>query len=839
MAPNVPLFLPMLLQDLHYAARGLRQNLTFTIVAALSLAIGIGANTAIFTLLDQLLLRPLPVPEPHRLIQIDLPGPRQGEHWGPRAFSNPMFRDLQAPVPSLSAVTAQFSGSASLSTGNASQIVQATLVAGNWFSTFGLTTALGRPISPDDDRTVDGHPVVVLTHPFWQRRFGSDPAIVNKKILLNGQPMLVVGVAQPGFRGTDLANPTDLFLPLAMQRMLMPNSPRLQDRQLYFLQLFARLAPNATLDHARSDLDRLLAPVLLEELKLYRNMDDSRRTRFLARRVRLESASRGNLASREQVSTVMWLLTALVAGVLLIACANVANLLLARSTARRKEIAVRLALGASRWQLIRLVLAESLLLSLIGGALGLLAANWAADALIAFTNPAGSQQLVLETTPDLRIVLFTLALSVLTGLAFGLAPAFAATRPDVAPTLKDEAGALSAGGASAWLRKSLVVVQVAMSLLLLAAASLFLTTLHNLRNHNPGFDADHLLAFTIRPSLNGYQRAAAVALTEKLTAALEALPAVNEVSMAAEPLLSNSFSQSTMTVEGYQHGPEEDMNPLTNDVGPGFFHTLRVPLLKGRDFTPADNASAPKVAIISETFANMYFKGRDPIGYKVGFRRERVPDHTIVGVIREVQHADLRDDKGRRQVYFPSAQARAIDSRTFYLRTSSPLESLAPAIRALVRKEDPALAIDEMRTMRDQIDVSLTLERLISLLCTAFGAIATLLAAIGLYGIMAFHVARRTREIGIRMALGAQRADVHKLVLKEAAVLAAAGVAVGIPLALVLSRYTTTLLFQIHPNHPSIYVGTAIFLLLVALAASLLPARRATRIDPISTLRQS
>jgi putative ABC transport system permease protein len=274
-------------------------------------------------------------------------------------------------------------------------------------------------------------------------------------------------------------------------------------------------------------------------------------------------------------------------------------------------------------------------------------------------------------------------------------------------------------------------------------------------------------------------------------------------------------------------------------VGPGFFHTMRIPLLQGRDFTEADRAGAPKVAIISETFAKMYFKGRDPIGFKVGMRRTEKPDCTIVGVVKEVQHVNLRDEKGRRQVYFPAAQAAAIDSETFYLRTSAPLEAVAPAIRAIVRKEDPALAIDSLRTMREQIDVSLTLERLITVLCTAFGVIATVLAAVGLYGIMAFHVARRTREIGIRMALGAQRADVHRLVLREAAVLAGTGVAVGVPLALALSKYTKTLLFQIEPNNPATYAGTAAFLLAMALAASLLPARRATRIDPITTLRQS
>ncbi len=827
----------MLIQDLRYASRALRQNPLFTIVATLSLAIGIGANTAIFTLLDQLLLRPLPVSHPNELVQLELPGPRRGENYGRRTLSNPMYRDLLAGGPSIQYVAAQFAGSASLSTGDRSEIVHATLVSGTWFNTLSLTTVLGRSITPDDDRTIDAHPVVVLSHAFWQRRFGADPKILDKKILLNGKPMTVLGVIQPGFRGTDILNPPDLYLPLAMQRMLMPNSARLEDRNLFFLQVFARLKPGATPAQAKSEFDRIIVPVLQEESKEFGAMAPSRKQRFLDRRFELHPASRGNLSNEKDIATAMWLLSALVAGVLLIACANVANLLLARGTARRREIAVRLALGASRWQLIRLVLAESLLLSTAGGLIGLLAANWATDALLLFANPAGSQSLPFDTTPDLRVILFTLAISLITGFLFGLAPALAATRPDVAPTLKDEAGALSSAGAASWLRKGLVVVQVAMSLLLLATASLFLTTLHNLRSHNPGFDPDNLVSFSIYPALNGYNREGSIALVESLTASLQALPGVSEVTVAAEPLLADSASQSTMVVERYQNTPDEDMNPLVNEVGPGFVHAMRIPLLQGRDFTAADHATAPPVAIISETFAKMYFKGRDPIGFKIGFRREKTPNMTIVGVIREVQQVDLRDEKGKRQIYLPSAQARSIESRTFYLRTPVPMATLSPAIRAIVRKQDSALAIDDMRTMRDQIDVSLTMERMLSVLCAAFGLIATILAGVGLYGIMAFHVARRTREIGIRMALGAQRSDVHRLVLREATVLALTGVAAGIPLAVGLSNYTKTLLFEIEPTNPWTYAGTALFLLTVALIASLLPALRASRIDPTTALR--
>jgi len=829
----------MLLQDFRYAARGLRQNPLFTIVAAASLAIGIGANTAIFTLLDQLLLRPLPIPAPQQLIQLELPGPRSGSTFASRAFSYPMYRDLRdGATGSFSGIAAQAAGGASFSTGDASQIVQVAVVTGNWFRTFGLTTSVGRPIAPDDDRTLDGHPVAVISHAFWQNRFGSDPRVLGKKLFLNGQPFSILGVMQEGFKGTNFLDPPDVYLPMAMQRTIIPLAVRPEDRRLYFLHVFARMKPGVTVEQAKSELDRLIGPVLAEEERTMKFSSPGIRKRFLERKFAIHPGSHGNIQNQKEVKTVMWLLTSLVAGVLLIACANVANLLLARSTARRREIAVRLALGANRMQLVRLVLAESLLLSLIGGTTGLLAANWATDGLLLFlSGPAGAPALPLSTTPDLRVVLFTLIVSVLTALVFGIVPAFASTKPDVAPVLKDEGGAVSGGGGSAWLRKALVVGQVALSLLLLAAASLFLTSLHNLRQKNPGFATDNLVTFTINPAMNGYSKEAANSLLERLTASLRALPAVNDVSMAAEPLLADSQNQSTMAVAGYQPAPEENMNPEVNYVGPGFLHTLGIPLLQGRDFTESDTANATPVAIVSETFAGLYFKGREPLGQKIGFTREAAPSIQVVGVVKDIRHLALRDDVFKRQVYIPSAQARAINSRSFYIRTSSPMAAMAPAIRALVKREDGALAVDGMRTMEDQIDVSLTMERFVSVLCMAFGLIATLLAGVGLYGVMAFHVARRTREIGIRMALGAQRGDVLRLVLREATILAGAGVALGIPLALALGRLAKALLFEIEPTDVATYAGSALFLFAVAMAAGFLPARRAARIDPMSSLR--
>ncbi len=828
-----------MLDDIRYALRGLGQTPLFTTVALLSLAIGIGANTAIFTLLDQLLLRPMPVRDPHALVLLDLPGVRSGNIWTNRAFSYPMYTRLRDSAKTFDGLAAMFASQASFSTGEASEFVNAQLTSGNWFETMGVAMAIGRPIGPEDDVTSGGHPVAVLSHGFWKRRFAGDAGVINRKVLLNGQPMTVIGVMAEGFQGVDKAQPAHVLIPLAMQKLLMPNtsfpvdSPRLQ-----FLNLFGRVKQGQTIADVKSELDRVVAPILRDEAEIIKFSNANIQKRFLAKQFVVEPAARGNLSGKNEIELAMWLLTALVGGVLLIACANVANLLLARATGRRKEIAVRLALGASRWQLIRLVLAESVLLAAGGGALGLLAANWAGDALLAFANTGGTPTLPISATPDGRILLFTVVLSLTTGLLFGLAPAIAASRPEVAPALKDESGTVSTGSAAAWVRKSLIVLQVATSLLLLAAAALFLKTLDNLRQVHPGFQTENLIAFQINPVLNGYNRARSNEAIERLREELLALPRVSGVSMAAEPLLADSQSQSTVKVEGYQPGPEEDMNPSTNDVGPEFFQTMGIPLLRGREFTTSDVDGAPLVAVVSETFAKMYFKDREAIGAKIGFGRHRTePNITVVGVVKETRHLGMRDDKSKRQVYVPSAQADFPSGRTFYIRTASSMDAIAPNVRAIVRRIDPALPLDSFRTMQQQIEISLTLERVVSTLCAAFGFIATFMAAIGLYGVMAFHVSRRTREIGIRLALGAQKADVLQMVLREACVLTIIGVGLGVPAAVALGGFAKTVLYGIEPNNVGVYAGSAALLLATAIAASLIPARRASRVDPIRALR--
>lgn len=825
----------MLATDIRYALRGLRQNPVFALAAVASLAIGIGANTAIFTLADQLLLRPLPVREPGRLVRLDLPGPKRGRSWGPARFSNPAFQDIQHAATTVE-TAAQFSGSASFAGADRNRVVTATLISGNWFDVLGAGVALGRPLSAVDNRALDGHPVAVLSHQFWVSEYGASPSVLNKTLLLNGQRLTIVGVAAAGFRGTDILNPPELYIPLSMQRLLMPDAARMGDRHLFFLQLFSRLNPGVTPDSAKRELDQIAVSLLAEEGKDMTFRDENTRTRFWGRRFSLTPASHGSMSNLEPVRLTLLLLGVLAFGVLLIASANVANLLLARSVARSKETAVRIALGASRRQLARQVGVESLLLALAGGAAGLLAANWTIHAIAALLRPEAGA-LPFSTEPDFRIFAFTAGIAFLAALLFGGVQAAALHAADVSPVIKGDGGS-GARPAASRLRRALVVAQVALSVLLLAASALFLTTLHNLRTFHPGFDTERLVTFTVHPGMAGYATPAALQLVDRLTEDLSALPGVTAVAAAAEPVLAGSLAQFTVGVQGYERAPGEEMNPMVNEVTPGFFGALGIPLLQGREFSETDRAGSAPVAIVSDAFARKYFAGRSPVGQKIGIAGgESGFPITVIGVVRPIRHYDLRDTEHDRQVYFPSAAARTAGSRSFYLRTSAPLTALAPAIRTAVRRQDPAIAIESLRTMEEQIDSSLSLERLITVLCTAFGLVATLLAAIGLYGVMAFHVARRTREIGIRIALGARRADVGRLVVRESVLLTALGVAAGVPVAAGLGHLARGILFGIQAQDPAPYAGAALFLIAVGLAASLIPAWRATRTDPAVTLR--
>jgi predicted permease len=829
-----------LLQDLRYALRTLAKSPGFTSVVVLTLALGIGANTAIFTLMDQVLFRFLPVEQPGRLVVLDGPGPFSGSSHNHSdtltPLSHPMFMELRDKSSVFSGVLAEFTTPLHVTVGAQTENVDGVLVSGTFFDVLGLRPAAGRLLTPDDDRTPGAHPVAVLSHGFWTRRFAADPKIVGQGLLVNGQHMTVVGIAPPGFHGVEVGESLDVFVPLMMQPQVIPTWTRgLNDWRVRWLTIMARLKPGVSVGQAKASVNVLYGQLLLEDLARIETKSQRFRTEFPKKRLELLPGGRGVSGLRDQSKTPLLMLMGMVGLVLLIACANVANLLLARASSREKEIALRLALGASRGRLVRQLLVECVVLSLAGGALGIAFSVWTADLLLRALPLEGAAR-VLSADPDLRVGLFALALSLLTGVAFGLMPALQSTRPDLAPTLKNESGTLMGGSAPFRFRKGLVVAQVALSLLLLIGAGLFTRSLMNLRQLDPGFEPQSLLAFSVDPSLNGYPLERRVALFEQIRDDIAAEPGVRSVSLAEEALMTDSHNSSTVTVEGYEPKDGENVNPDLNAVGTQFFSTLGIPLLAGRDFTDADRTGAPKVAIVNETFARYFFGDKDPLGRRIGFGRGASTDIEIVGLVKDGKAGSLRE-KPLRFVYLPFTQRAQVGGMTFYARTSVDPLGLAPRLRAIVQKADATLPVTDLKTMGAQINESLLVDRLVAVLSAAFGLLATLLAAVGLYGVMSYAVSLRTREIGVRVALGADRNTVLLMVLKEVAVLAIIGVAIGLPSGYTLGRLVETQLFGLTARDPLTFVVATATLLLTAFLAGYLPAMRATRVPPMTALR--
>jgi predicted permease len=829
-----------LLPDLRYALRTLAKSPGFTSVVVLTLALGIGANTAIFTLMDQVLFRFLPVEEPGRLVVLDGPGPFSGSSHNHSdtltPLSHPMFMELRDQSSVFSGVLAEFTTPLHVTVGAQTENVNGVLVSGTFFDVLGLRPAAGRLLTPDDDRTPGAHPVAVLSHGFWTRRFAADAKVVGQSLLVNGQHMTVVGIAPPGFHGVEVGESLDVFVPLMMQPQVIPTWTRgLNDWRVRWLTVMARLKPGVSVEQAKASVNVLYGQLLLEDLARIETKSQRFRTEFPKKRLELLPGGRGVSGLRDQSKTPLLMLMGMVGLVLLIACANVANLLLARASSRQKEIALRLALGASRGRLVRQLLVECVVLSLAGGALGIAFSVWTADLLLRALPFEGAAR-VLSPDPDLRVGLFALVLSVLTGVVFGLVPALQSTRPDLAPTLKNESGTLMGGSAPFRFRKGLVVAQVALSLLLLIGAGLFTRSLMNLRQLDPGFEPQKLLALSVDPSLNGYPLERRLALLEQIQDDIAAEPGVRSVSLAEEALMTDSHNSSTVTVEGYEPKDGENVNPDLNAVGTQFFSTLGIPLLAGRDFTDADRTGAPKVAIVNETFARYFFGDKDPRGRRIGFGRGASTDIEIVGLVKDGKTGSLRE-KPLRFVYLPFTQRAQVGGMTFYARTSVDPLGLAPRLRAIVQKADATLPVTDLKTMGAQINESLLVDRLVAVLSAAFGLLATLLAALGLYGVMSYAVSLRTREIGVRVALGADRKTVLLMVLKEVAVLAVIGVAIGLPSGYTLGRLVETQLFGLTARDPLTFVVATATLLLTAFLAGYLPAMRATRVPPMTALR--
>jgi predicted permease len=827
--------------DLRFALRTLRRSPLFTSIAILSLAIGIGANTAIFTLLDQLILRLLPVKDPKQLVMIWSTGPHMGNNRGSRASSYPMYQDYAKKAEPFSYVFCRLSTALSVSFEGQTERVNAELVSGNYFQALGVGSAIGRVFSPEeDDRQYKGHPHVVLSHHYWVNRFGGNPDVLGQKLLVNNYPFVIVGVSAAGFSGLDPANAPHLRIPIQMKPLMTPGWDDMGNRRSQWIQMFGRLKPGYTVESATAALQPLFLQILREEMNQpgFRTVSQYNRDRFMQRTVRMAPAANGYSPVREGSATALIVLMCMVGLVLLIACSNVAGLLIARAVARQKEFAVRLAIGASRTQMIVQLLLESVMLSFAGGVLGLVLAVWFTGTLLKFV-PVGDAPLMLRAEPDWRILGFNIGLAVITGVIFGLAPALQSTRLDLWSTLKDVVGAVAGASGSVRLRKVLVTAQVALSFLLLAGAGLFMKTLVNLKSADSGFrDLGNLVTFQVNPALNGYTLPQIRTLYTQLLENVGSLPGVRGVSLASVPLLHGFEWDSSMSVEGHQAKDGEDMQAFMNSISPGYWQTMGVPMLEGRDFDARDRGERFRTAIVNRRFAEHFFGNKSAIGRHIGFGvgPETKLDIEIVGVVENSLYEGPRQGI-HRQVFVPHLQSSFPGSVAFYVRTGLDSRTLFAAVRNEVKKLDATLPVYEMKTLENQLDETLSTERLIAALSVAFGAIATLLAAIGLYGVMAFVVARRTKEIGLRMALGAQQGNVVWLVMREVLLLLAVGLAVGIPAAWFLSRYVSSQLFGVTPANPWVAVAAVAVLVSVAAVAGLVPARRASTIDPISALR--
>ncbi len=827
--------------DLRFAVRNLRRSPLFTFVAVASLALGIGANTAIFTLIDQLMLRLLPVRNPEQLVMISSTGPHMGSNRGDRASSYPMYQDYQRKAEAFSYVFCRLETNTSVSFNGQTERVSAELVSGNYFQALGVNPAIGRVFTPEqDDRVYKGHPSVVLSYPYWMSRFAGDTTVVGRKILVNNYPMTIVGVSAPGFLGLDPVHAPQIRVPIQMKPLMTPGWDDMGDRRSQWVQIFARMKPGFTLVKARASLQPLFHQILAEELtmKEMRDTNDYYRKRFLARQVRMEPAGAGYSQTRQSYSTALVVLMCMVGLVLLIACFNVANLLIAQAVARQKEMAVRLAVGASRGQIVRQLLLESVLLAVTGGLAGLFLSVGMIRMLLSFL-PTGDTPLTLRAEPDLRILGFNAALALATGLLFGLAPALQSIRVNLWSTLKDVGGAVTRGGGSVRLRKFLVVAQVAFSFLLLAGAGLFVKTLANLKDMHSGFrDIDNLVTFQVEPALNGYTTPRIQEFYRRLLDDIRAVPGVKSASFAMVPLLGRGEWDSSMSVEGHPVKDGEDMQAFMNALSSNYWNTLGVPLLAGRDFDARDDGKKVTVAIVNRKFATHFFGNESPLGRHIGFGvgPKSKLDIEIVGETEDTLYEGPREGV-HRQVFVPFRQADYPAGVAFYVRTALDSKSMFTALREKVRGIDAAMPVFAMKTLESQLDDTLSTERLIAALSAAFGALATLLAALGLYGVMAFVVARRTKEIGLRMALGASQNGVVWMVLREALALLGIGLAIGVPAAFLLSRYIGSQLFGVKPT--DIWTAAAALLILAAVAAGAgwLPARRASAIDPIQALR--
>ena len=829
-----------ILRDFAYAVRKLRRAPGFAITAVLTLALGIGSSAAIFTLLDQVTLRLLPVKNPERLVLLRWNGNWNGSNTGYAAWSYPWYEDLAEQTGEIfDDLFGSFVMDAAIGAEGESEQAQAALVTGNYFSALGVGAARGRVIEPDDDDRSGARRVAVLSHDYWRDRFGQEEDAIGQTILLNQEPFEIVGVAQPGFRGVELTARPAVFVPSRMKDVISTGFHRnvylTKHRRGRWINVFGRLKEGMTLQGAEAALQPIMQAGIEYDLAQpeLAGMGDFGRDRYRKARIEVLPGARGRRNVSEGFDDPLWLLSAMVGLLLLIACVNVANLLMARASGRAKEVAIRLAMGAERWKIVRQLLSESALIAATATAFGLLIAAWGADLILRFA-PEGALAANLSTEPDARVLVFAILLTIVTTFVFGLAPALRATNLRPGATLKDQASSV-AGGNDGW-RRAMAGAQIFFSLLLLIGAGLFQSSLSRLQNLDTGINTKQTLVFDIDPLLAGYSHERVRAFMEQLDKELTARPEIEAAGHAVVRVLNGGSWTNTIRVIGYEAAQGENMNIHFNAISPGYLAALEIPLLEGRRFTDADAAAAPPVGYVNQAFAERFFPGESAVGRQFRFTMDGAPEIEIVGVLPDLRYQDLREDIPA-QIFVPFAQSPFATGASVYVRTDRRPEDLAPVVRAVAAEMDRALPIANLRPMTKQVDSTLIAERLLAFLASAFGIAATLLASVGLYGLLAYSVSRRRREIGLRMALGAQRSDVAGMVLREVGLLFGIGAAAAIPVALASAQFLESQLYGVAPRDPLTILAATVVLAFAAFVAGALPAWRAARTEPMTALR--
>jgi len=861
-----------LLQDLRYGIRMLLRQKGVTAIALLSLALGIGANTALFSIVDAMLLKMLPVKDPARLVLFRSMAPREfsvGSYTGNSntdqatgqrtmtSFAFQSFKRMREQESPLSEVFAFGNVGLTVNADGQADVASGQAVSGNYFRGLGVQPVIGRVLTDEDD-IPNATAVAVLSHRYWQLRFGGDKSVVGKQINLNNVPFTVIGVTTPGFEGTmGVGSSQDVTVPIAWEPQLYVDKQRsnMNGAGVWWLRIMGRLKPGATPEQARGQLENSFLQSVIEHRTARQTQAQANNGNPISNldpkqypHLFIDPGGQGEMNTRRYYAPSLYLLLGVVGLVLLIACANVANLLMSRAASRQKEIGLRLALGASRSRLIRQLLTESVLLSVIGGILGILFAIWIKDGLLAVNDWGGRGMRSLDTRLDLRVLGFTIALSLLTGIVFGIAPAWRSTRVDLTPTLKD-GGRGSSSVHRSLLSRGLVVLQVALSLLLLIGAGLFVRTLRNLQKVEPGFNTQNLLLFGVQPSLIGYKDEKLTQLYSQLSERIEAISGVKAVTFSRQALLSQGASSSSVFLRSALNAPPDSEGRIKSN-GEGYRHSVRenfleamgIPLLYGRTFRPQDDAKASRVVIVNQTFANKYFPGENVVGKRFTFDTSKPDELEIIGVAKDAKYTSQRDEIPP-TVYSSYRQERSMGNAVFEVRTAGDPNAVIGALRQAVKEVDPNLPLSNVKTQVEQGDETLRMERLFAKLLTLFGLLAQQLASIGLFGVLAYAVSQRTHEIGIRMALGASRFDVLKMIVRQGMTLAGIGVVLGLIGSYVLTKYLESwvnlsqMLFGVKVSDPATYGVIAVLLTLISLVACYVPARRATKVDPLVALR--